>query len=87
MSEELLRLDDEKLCDVCNQWPAFCKCVPREQRLPRAELLAKEIKKWTDEASLQGGLKRKAEQAQFHALNRKYEAEQELLELLVQPEV
>lgn len=53
-----------------------------EERLTRASELADQINTWTLEASHQGGLKRKAEQAQLHALNRKYEAEVELIDLL-----
>lgn len=73
-------------CLTCNQWPTWCRCgMTKEERLARAEELVKEIKRWADEASAQGGLKITADQAQRHALDKKYRVEQELVELLNRP--
>ena len=50
--------------------------------LVRARILAQEVKRWTNEASIQGGVKEKAHQLQLHALDLVHRAQQELIELL-----
>jgi hypothetical protein len=73
---------DPDRCTTCNNWPQWCKCLTQSQRLEHARLLAQEIDRWTKEASVQGGLKIKAEQAQMRALDLKWRAQERLFELL-----
>lgn len=83
-TEELVVLATHKgaWCEDCSNWKQYCKCLTASQRFERARLLAQEAKRWTDEASVQGGLRRTAEQAQLRALDLAHRAQQELIELL-----
>lgn len=57
-------------------------CAKRIARERKVEMLAHEVKRWTDEASIQGGLKRTAEKAQLNALDLATRAQTELIDLL-----
>jgi hypothetical protein len=69
-------------CPVCNSWPTYCKCMTQAAQIALAKLLAQEVKRWTNEASREGGLMRTAEQAQLHCLDLAARAQQQLLDVL-----